>query len=97
MKTKEEAKNLMSTLQSRIGLSLQKFTEMCEKEGLQVRVTECNGRGMVATMDYRQNRINVATTAPIISEEIIEIAGTKLVEQKIDHDKQIISAIKNFG
>jgi len=97
MKTKEEAKNLMSTLKSKVGLSLDKFTEMCEKEGILVRVTECNGRSLFTTMDYRQDRINVATTAPIVSEEIIDMDGTKIVEQKVDNDKQVVTAIKNFG
>jgi hypothetical protein len=97
MKTKEETKDLMSTLKSKVGLSLDKFVEMCEKEGILVRVTERNGRSLFTTMDYRQNRINVATTAPIVSEEIIDIDGTKIVEQKVDDNKQVVTAIKNFG
>lgn len=97
MKTKEETKDLMSTLKSKVGLSLDKFVEMCEKEGILVRVTECNGRSLFTTMDYRQDRSNVATTAPIVSEEIVDMDGTKIVGQKVDDDKQVVTAIKNFG
>ncbi len=97
--TNENKKEVLTTVNSffKEGMSLDTFEEMCEKEGLSVRVTECNGIGMAVTCDYRLDRINVSTKAPIVTEEIIDKSGKKFISQKVDREKQTVVSVGSLG
>lgn len=80
------------------GMPIQDFQALAKKFGFnEVRPTEINGKGQIATCDYRSDRLNVSATAPVLSTEVVKIGKREYLEEKIDHLKLTVVGISNIG
>lgn len=80
------------------GMPIQDFQALAKKFGFnEVRPTEINGKGQIATCDYRSDRLNVSATAPVLSTEVVKIGKREYLEEKIDHLNLTVVGISNIG
>ena len=98
-KTQMETQEIIEKLNKKLtkDMSLEAFSDVCKQEGFIVRITECNNRGLFVTMNYRTDRVNVATVAPIITEEIIDKDGKKFISTRVDETKHKVVRIESIG
>ena len=65
--TEPDGTSPTTSLDDLVGLSLDEFTAAAESRGWTVRVTELDGQPQPGTMDYRDDRVNIAVTGGTVT------------------------------
>ena len=65
---REDLKQNVEEYSELIGMTIESARVVLEKNGMKIRAVKQNGRGSIVTMDYRPERLNVATVNGVITE-----------------------------